>query len=144
MPLGKMLSAALLGATVLAGPATASGQMSQSAADTSTRRATPCAPGGRQVLDTQFGPRYAWTLHADRYTRQQYCVYVIQNRSINGKMVLKTKMTINGTTTKDTQRCFGCAAVSFGPGGYDRIVVKAVAYKRGGSVAYTTGWRRIR
>ncbi len=136
---------AIIGVTVasLLLQGSAHGSSDELATSSARAMATPCAPG-TPVLDTQFGPRFAWTLHAESYPNKGNCVYVAQNRSLNGKMVLKTKLTINGITTRDTQRCFGCAAVTFGPSGYDKVVVKAIAYKRGGDVAYTTGWRVVR
>ena len=105
---------------------------------------TPCAPGGTVVLEAPFGPNYDWTLYSERFPGRSNCTYVAVNQGPSGKLVLKTKMTINGITTRDTQRCFRCAGVSFGTGGYDQVVVKAIAYKLGSDVAYTTGWRIIR
>lgn len=115
---------------------------SQPALATTSQQASPCLDGSVAV-SADFGPRFAWTLEGIRYPDNAQCSMVYQNRSINGRMVLKIKMITKGVVTRKTERCFGCAAISFGTGGYDRVKIKAIAYKRGSTVAYDTGWRRL-
>lgn len=111
-------------------------------ASATSQQALPCQAGSVAV-SADFGPRFAWTLEGIRYPDNAQCSMIYQNRSVNGRMVLKIKMISNGVVTRETERCSGCAAISFGTGGYDRVKIRAVAYTRGSTVAYDTGWRRL-
>ena len=114
----------------------------QSASASASLMASPCLDG-RVAVDADFGPRFAWTMQGIRYPGNQQCSMIYQNRSLNGRMVLKIKMISNGVVTREKVRCSGCAAVSYGTGGYDRVKIRGKAFKRGSTVAFDTGWRRV-
>lgn len=126
------------------------GAVSASAAtsDMQPRKATSCIEGGRVAVNQDFGPDFKWTLIGIRYPGNSQCNLIRTNSGYSGTMKLKLRMiTISdGVVTsviKKTVRCFGCAELSYGTGGYDKVKIKAMASPRGSTKVFKTPWRTV-